>query len=141
MELINRNTDYAIRALAHLALTGKQLSTSQLAERESVPIVFLRKIMQQLKTAGIVVSKRGPFGGYVLQDKPENISLYDVIVAVQGPISMNVCFSNPDICENTGSCGVQNLLGTIGQKLVNELENVKLSDVAEYVNTSNKDST
>ncbi len=131
MEIIHRDTDYAIRALAHLAASEDMLSVTSIAEHINVPVDFLRKIMQHVKAAGLVQSVRGPFGGYSLTRAPENIRLQDIIAATQGPLRMNACFADPGVCENSGGCEVQNLLGEVEEKLRLYLEDITLADIAK----------
>ncbi len=132
MEIIKRHTDYALRAAAHLAGAGQRaLSTSSLAEQEGVPVAFLRKIMQRLKNAGIVESVRGPAGGYRLACSPGDITLRNIVTAIQGPIHMNACFKEPQFCEYSGACELQNLLGEIDRELKMRLDSVTLKTIAD----------
>ncbi len=135
MEVIHRDTDYAVRAAACLASSGEMLSTSALAANVGVPVVFLRKIMQRLRNAGIVRSARGPFGGYVLAREVSGITLYEIITAMQGPIYMNSCFANPGYCENSGACGLQSLLSEMEHKLRRNLQSITLADIIQRLDT------
>ncbi len=130
MEIIHRNTDYAVRALVALNAERRVMSASSLAERDGVPVDFLRKIMQLLKDAGIVESVRGPFGGYRLSRAPAGITLYEIIKAVQGPLCMNVCFADPKACKNSDSCGLRCRLADIGAELKSYLEKITLAQIA-----------
>ena len=131
MEIIHRDTDYAVRAAVALASSGEMLSTSTLAEHVGVPVDFLRKIMQQLRNAGIVISARGPHGGYSLARKPTGITLYDIITAIQGPIYINSCFSNHGYCENSGSCELQSLLAETGDKFIRDMKEITLAKILQ----------
>ena len=108
MSIVHRDTDYAMRALARLAAAGAEfVSVSVLAQEEGAPTDFLRKIMQRLCAAGIVESRQGPFGGYSLGARPRDVTLYDVIAAVQGPVTVNECFPQPGLCANSGGCSTR----------------------------------
>jgi len=102
MEIIKRHTDYAIRAVVHLVVAGGEtLPTLVLARQQGVPVDFLRKIMQQLKNAGIVESVRGPAGGYRLNSDPSDITLYRVVAAtVQNPGATTIP-NWPSLCRTT----------------------------------------
>jgi Rrf2 family protein len=94
---ISARTDYAIRALLMLAedapgaaeahLVGVPVSADTLARRQTLPRKFLEAILADLRRAGIVVSQRGPTGGYTLSRRAAEISLGDVFRAVDGPLA------------------------------------------------------
>ncbi len=129
MVIIHRDTDYAIRAMARLAGCEDVASTASLAESINVPVDFLRKIMQKVNRAGLVESVRGPFGGYILMREPEDITLHEIVEDVQGPLRMNACFADPELCENSGECALQDMLGDVEEKLSSYLDGVTLQDI------------
>ena len=131
MPVIHRDTDYAVRALALLAQGGEVTPVSALAEAECVPEDFLRKIMQKLHRAGLVESEQGPFGGYKLARDPDEVTLLDVTVAVQGPIVMNACFADPQVCRNVKSCGLRRQLLLLQQDLESRFAGISLAGVIE----------
>jgi Rrf2 family protein len=94
---VSAKADYALRAAAELAAAeaGKQLKAERIAEAQEIPIKFLESILLELKHAGIVRSQRGPEGGYVLARPASEISLADVIRAVDGPLA-NVRGDRPE---------------------------------------------
>ncbi len=131
MPLINRDTDYAVRALTRLGRTGEVTAVSELAEAEGAPEVFLRKIMQKLNRAGIVESRQGPFGGYRLSKHPRDVTVLDVLEAVQGPIQVNLCFGRPDSCSKVNSCPLRRHLSRLSQSINGWLEQITLADVSD----------
>jgi Rrf2 family transcriptional regulator, iron-sulfur cluster assembly transcription factor len=82
---------YAVRALFDIAYfnEGQATQAKDIAERQGIPPRFLEQIFQDLKRAGIVVSKRGPQGGYSLAGGPETVRLGDVIRALEGPLVLS----------------------------------------------------
>ena len=130
MAVVTRETDYALRAL--LALAGKDgfVPVSVLAEAQGVPVLFLRKIMQQLHRAGIVDSRQGPFGGYRLAVPAGSVSLLNVLEAAQGPLVMNECFSEPAICDRTDECPVRRCLAELQALVAGKLSEVTVGQVA-----------
>lgn len=70
---------------------GQALSSSEIAQRQRVPEPFLNQILRKLRRAGLVRSKRGPGGGYLLNRQPEEITLAQVITALEGPIALTRC--------------------------------------------------
>lgn len=89
MKLSNKGR-YAIRALFDIAFfsDGRPTQVKDIAERQGIPARFLEQIFQDLKRGGIVGSKRGPQGGYILSRGPTEISIGDVVRAVEGPITL-----------------------------------------------------
>jgi len=129
MPLINRDTDYAVRAMLHLGHSGEVVSVSELAESEKAPEEFLRKIMQKLHRAGLVKSEQGPFGGYRVSKEPGRISILDILEAVQGPISLNACFEEPDVCGNVQMCALRKRLGEFQKEMNEWFGGIMLSDL------------
>ena len=84
---ISVHVDYACRVMAELARlhsSGELAQIEQLAKTEEVPASFLAQILGKLRTHGLIVSRRGSQGGFTLARAPEEISLYDILVAVEG---------------------------------------------------------
>lgn len=88
---LSRTVDYAVRATVHLAKseTESPIPCSQLANEGNMPERFLLQILRSLVNHGILRSTRGVDGGYVLLKKPDEISLLDVIEAIEGPMNTN----------------------------------------------------
>ena len=104
---LSRSTDYAIRSLVYLA-TAKGAGTTLecIAEQQDTPQHFLSKLMGSLRKAGMVRSRRGVGGGYELARKADEITLLDVIEAVEGPLFLNDCLIGPGICPRDTFCPV-----------------------------------
>ena len=90
---ITRQADYATRAVLCLARNGKgeRMSTSRVAREQKIPPAFLAKIISQLSVAGVLHTSRGAHGGITLAREPEQITLLEVIEAIDGPIQLNMC--------------------------------------------------
>ena len=101
---VSAKADYAIRAAAELAAAEDSgpLKAERIADAQQIPIKFLETILLELKHAGIVRSQRGPDGGYTLARPADEISLADVIRAVDGPLA-NVRGDRPENVEYSGS--------------------------------------
>lgn len=94
---ITQETDYAFRICSHLARNeNKVIGASIIAKEEAIPERFTLRILRKLNIAGITKSKRGVTGGYLLNKSKEKISLYDIIVAIEGPIVVNKCLDQND---------------------------------------------
>src|SRR5438445_1113718 len=120
---VSRKIDYALRAVIHLAneeASARACSLGEIAERERVPRQFLEKIVQEVIHKGLVLSRRGPHGGYVLARPADRMTFRDVIEAVEGPISINVCVGEHADCSLLGTCGMERVWRE-GQRRVMEL--------------------
>lgn len=120
---ITRQADYALRAVIFLSrLDGDQkASTSAIAEEQKIPPSFLAKIVSQLSLAGLIQTSRGARGGVSLARPPEQISVLDVIEAIDGPVMLNECAVNADNCTFGDSCPLQQIWRDTRQELVNRL--------------------
>ena len=98
---ITRQADYAVRAMVYLAQLGpdRRAATSQIAKEKQIPPSFLAKIVSQLSVAGLLQTSRGARGGVSLAKPAEQITLLDVVEAIDGPILLNECVSNAGACQ------------------------------------------
>lgn len=102
---ISRKTDYALRMLAMLAEDPERLlSVRTAAEEVNVPYSFARSIQHGLVQAGIVESLRGVHGGMRLKVSPDDVTIRQVVEAVQGPMVMNDCTAPDGDCARMGTC-------------------------------------
>jgi Rrf2 family protein len=109
---ITRQADYALRAMLYLAKHEqsrnepgwKRATTRDIAEEKLIPTSFLAKIISQLKIKELVETDRGASGGVYLARKPEEISLLNVVEAIDGPITLNECTKDPSICLFGDTC-------------------------------------
>lgn len=131
MEL-TRKGEYAIRGIVYLA--GKPIDKvcllSEIAAAVDVPPTFLAKIFQQFSKIGLVKSFRGTGGGFMLGHPPENITLLEVVEAVEGPIISNRCVVTPSECGRSGFCNVHPVWMRVQNQVRGVLEGVTLKDLA-----------
>jgi len=131
---VSTRGDYASRALLSLALHGAtQTPTSvrDIAERTALPQPYLEQILLALKGAGLVRSKRGVGGGYVLAREPEEISLAQIVAAVDGPIVAGD-FGEPHengACDHEGQCVLLAVWAEVGEQIRTKLQNLTLADM------------
>ncbi|HMG43409.1 MAG TPA: Rrf2 family transcriptional regulator [Acidimicrobiales bacterium] len=132
---VSTRGDYASRALLSLALHGDAAgptSVRDIAERTALPQPYLEQILLALKGAGLVRSKRGVGGGYVLARPPEQITLSDIVSAVDGPITLGD-FGLPHqngACDHEGQCVLLAIWGTVGEQMRKLLDDMNLADIA-----------
>src|ERR1044072_8373750 len=129
---VSAKVDYAVRASTELAAAAGSgpIKGDQLATAQKIPLKFLENILLDLKHAGLVQSQRGAEGGYWLSLSPEEISLADVIRAVEGPIA-NVAGVRPEQVEYAGTAApLRDVWIAVRANLRAVLEVVTLADVA-----------
>ena len=131
---VSTRGDYACRALLSLALhadEGAPTSVRDIAERTGLPQPYLEQILLALKGAGLVRSKRGVGGGYVLARAPEDISLSDIVSAVDGPIVAGD-FGAPHTdgaCDHEGQCVLLAVWADVGEHMRRYLDGLSLADI------------
>ena len=110
---------------------SKPVSVREIAERTALPQPYLEQILLSLKGAGIVRSKRGVGGGYILARSPSEITLAEIIRAVDGPIALGD-FGQPHTdgaCDHEGQCVLLSIWHTVGGEIRHRLEGWTLADV------------
>ena len=128
---ITREADYALRITVLLAQIGRQVEAKIISEKSGVPYRFTLKILRKLVMADIVKSFRGVNGGYTLKKEPDDITFFDVIDTLDGPLAINRCLKEEDICENSGICAIQHKLIHIQDIMVQEMKKCRISDILE----------
>ena len=128
---ITRQADYATRAILHLARTGnnKQISTRHVAKEQNIPPSFLPKIISQLSIAGILQTSRGAHGGIRLAREPRDITLLEVIEAIDGPIRLNECVQGEGTCLFENNCPLQTVWCDIQSELITKLRDSNFSQL------------
>lgn len=132
MYLISKKLDYALRALTYLAsATGRKVSLARdIARHQRVPMRFLQKIMKDLVDKRLVRSFQGPGGGYALARKPQEITLKDVMEAVEGPIGLIECTEGDPGCGMYENCPQIPSWQDLHQRFLRMLGDKKLADLS-----------
>ena len=136
---ITRQADYALRAMLYLAKLppNERAATSQIAETKKIPPSFLAKIISQLSIAGLIHTSRGARGGVMLARKPEEITILEVVEAIDGPIALNECTTAPESCPFGGNCPLRRLWCGTQAELVEKLRNTTFAQfMAEAANST-----
>lgn len=118
--------------MVQLARGGnRRTSAAELAERAALPLPTVSKLTKQLAAADLLVSHRGANGGYVLGREPAEISVAEIVAALDGPIALTECMT-PDgvVCEIEALCPTRTNWRRINDALVDALESVSLADMA-----------
>jgi len=132
---VSTRGDYASRALLSLSMHPDLGPTSvrDIAERTGLPQPYLEQILLALKGAGLVRSKRGVGGGYLLAREPDEIRLSEIVSAVDGPIVAGD-FGQPHTdgaCDHEGQCVLLSIWGHVGEQMRELLDSFTLADIAE----------
>ena len=128
---IPRKIEYALRAMIHLADNpGGVARGSIIAHQEQIPKYYLEKVIRDLMRRGLVRARRGPGGGYQLARPPETVSFRDVIEAVEGPITLNVCVDGSSVCNLQPACRMFRVWEEGQRVLLDVFSHTMLSEVA-----------
>ncbi len=140
MDIIRRNTDYALRAMVHLAAHygNEPVSTRAMARQEHVPYQLACKLMQKLHDSKLVESSMGPRGGFRLREKPSKISVLQVIAAIQGPLRLNRCLLHAHVCPRQDGCEVKEKLAELQQSIDTHLGRITLDELARRRNVTRR---
>jgi Rrf2 family protein len=105
MRLVTKDTDYAMRALVYVAeRNGEVVAAKDISARLDISHSYLRKLLQRLAGVGVLVSSKGKKGGFVLNKKPEEITLAGLVRVFQGDVGIALCTVRSNPCPNAPGC-------------------------------------
>ncbi len=130
---LSRGAEYAIRGLLHLAIkpSGEISYLDEISKAQDVPKPYLAKIFQYLSRKGFLKSYRGPSGGFTLLKSPEDITLLDIIVAMEGPIHLNDCLIHKGYCRRDDMCPVHDVWRMAQKQFLDFLASWSLADLVK----------
>lgn len=133
MDVVRRNTDYAVRLMVHLAKQYGHgpVSTRIAASEQSVSYPLACKLMQKLHGSKLIESCMGPKGGFNLGRAPSEITLLEVVEAIQGPITLNKCMLSSNACTRQLSCSVRAKLLGVQETIVSSLAGITFADLLQ----------
>ncbi|MAF27053.1 MAG: Rrf2 family transcriptional regulator [Gemmatimonadota bacterium] len=126
--------EYALRALTHLALYGKDapVQVKDIAETEGIPRHFLAKILNQLTYKGMVRALRGPGGGFLLTKPPHEVRVVEIVDAIDGIDNIrNRCVVGLDECRDDAHCPMHDIWKRFRETFLGNVEELALSDMAD----------
>ena len=129
---LSRITDYGIVLMVRLAQNpdGEARNARNLAGEADLPVPMVSKVLKTLARAGLLSSQRGSKGGYTLARSAEDISVPEMITALEGPISFTECSAHPGACSQESSCGVREPWQRINSAVHESLAKISLADLA-----------
>jgi Rrf2 family protein len=130
---LTKKADYGLMALKYLAEHPEEasLSAKDIAEAYHIPPQLLAKILQRLAREGVLRSHAGMNGGYTLSRKPQNISAFEVIRIIDGPLFITSCVTESGICDLTDSCTIKEPLARVNDSISEVLKKIRISDLVE----------
>jgi len=124
---------YGVRFMMDLAIHfgNGPILLREVSERQGISTKYLEQLIRSLKTAGLVKSTRGPHGGYHLTKPSSEITLYDVVRTLEGPIAMAECVEDPGSCPRSDACAARECRAEVSGKIVEILSAMTLKEIAE----------
>jgi FeS assembly SUF system regulator len=127
---ISKLTDYGTVVMAHLARDPERVhSASEVAASTHVALPTVSKILKMLAMDNLVASSRGARGGYRLARDPEDISIADIIQAMEGPVALTACASDDGECEQEPYCSIATNWRRINETVIGALRNLSLAEM------------
>jgi Rrf2 family protein len=130
---LTKKADYGLMALKYLAERPAvaALSTKEVADAYGIPVQLLAKILQQLTRSGLLRSHAGMNGGYALARDARQISAFEVILAIDGPLFITSCSKGKTGCELTPNCTIKEPLARVNETIAGVLKSISIQDIAE----------
>ncbi|MBA3914957.1 MAG: Rrf2 family transcriptional regulator [Acidobacteriales bacterium] len=130
---LTKKADYGLMAMKHLAehTAAEACSTKDLADEYGIPHEALAKILQRLVRAGLLFSQQGTNGGYQLSRPASQISAFEVIRAIDGPLFVTSCVTVGGECDQSNRCTIREPLRRVTHSIEEVLRGIKLSDMRE----------
>ncbi len=135
---LTKKADYGLMALKYLAEhadRGAQ-SAKDIADAYQIPPQLLAKILQTLTRAGMLISTAGTNGGYALARSGQDISAFEVIRAIDGPLFITSCITIHGTCDLHGTCTIKEPLRKVNDSLKDLLSAIRIADLVEPAETS-----
>jgi len=129
---LSTKSRYGLRAMLFLSITQRDgvVMTREIAERQNLPETYLEQLMLALRKAGLLSSVRGAKGGYMLARRPDDITLAQIVVALEGRLNIADCADVPNCCISPEACALKDVFAEVNSTLYNALDSITLSDLA-----------
>ncbi len=137
--MFSRACEYGLRAVLYLAMLNHNgyISIREIGEQLQISVPFLTKIFQKLTQAGLLQSLRGPTGGVTFARPPEEITLFDVIVAIDGPALFSECVLGLPGCGEATPCPLHERWKDVRNPIRNLFATTTLADMARRIREAN----
>ena len=123
--------EYGLRAVRYLVENGdaSRISIGDISENKKIPEPFLRKLFKPLVQQGIILSTRGVAGGVRLARDPKDITVLEVVEALEGPLALNECLLEDSACEFLSECGMHDVWDETQSAMAKVLRSKNLTDL------------
>jgi Rrf2 family protein len=125
---------YGVRAMFEIAKDYKKgpLTIKEISKRQGMSVSYLEQLLNKLRRAGLIKSRKGPGGGYTLEKKPDEISIGVILNTLEGPVAITNCLApesaQPE-CNLIEKCVTRLLWKSLGEKIENFLDTISLNDL------------
>ncbi|MBI5204664.1 MAG: Rrf2 family transcriptional regulator [Nitrospirae bacterium] len=122
---------YGVRAMFEIAngYPDKPVTIKEISEKQAVSVAYLEQILNKLRNGGLIKSIKGPGGGYLLNKKPEKISISAILKELEGPVAITSCLDPKEGCVRVDGCVTYMLWKSLGEKIEGFLDTVSLKDL------------
>ena len=132
---MTKRADYALLALSHLALSSadspsRLINTKEIAEQYDIPVELMAKVLQRLVRRGLLTSQQGTRGGYHLSRPPVQMTVADVIQAIDGPVQVTACSTDGGQCDQFVKCNVRDPLYRVRERILAALGECTIAELA-----------
>lgn len=134
--MLSKKAKYAINALVYIAkhIDEQPITVGRIAEEQRIPLKFLESILTELKNARVLNSKKGKYGGYTLNGKPEEIHMAKIMRLFDGAIAILPCvtydfYERCEECTDEETCGIRQVAMEIRNETVARLKNATLAQI------------
>ncbi len=127
---------YGLKAIFELSLHINKgpMPLNMIASRQNIPEQYLEQIFSKLKKSQLITSVRGAQGGYLINDEPKNITVGDVLTALEGPVALSKCIIDESYCENVDDCSTRLVWETLKKGIEDVLNSITLQDMIDDYN-------
>lgn len=124
---------YGVRAMFDLALhqKDKPISLREIAERQRISLDYLEHIFIKLRKVGLLESKRGVHGGFILKKEPSQIRILDIVTTLDGKIALSECLIEEDLCSKAELCVIRLLWKKLSSQIIKTLSDITLKDLID----------
>lgn len=134
---------YGVRAMYEIAkgYPDKPLTIKEISDRQDVSIAYLEQILNTLRRAGLIISKKGPGGGYLLNKSPDEITISLILNALEGPVAITSCLDPSEGCIRIDNCVTHLLWKALGEQIDAFLKTITLMDLirGDFYKSGGKD--
>ncbi|MEO5656614.1 MAG: Rrf2 family transcriptional regulator [Nitrospiria bacterium] len=134
---LSKRIDYGLIAMSYIALTHDTaaVNTKRIADEYHIPVELLAKVLQRLAKKGLIISQNGPKGGYALSRPSTDITVSEIIEAIEGPVMLTTCSlsdtGDGGVCDQWGLCNVRSPLHKIQDGIRKLLQSMTLAEMSQ----------